>query len=185
MSGIRHCRTILFRIFDFVNSKRKCFVFHNLPILPRFGYFSLMSIFTYCLIIIPCWFCKFGLVNSKTKCALRDRILESKISVGVNLFISRSSSTRLNRHHIPRFGCFSLVSILTGDHAWGVLLLSPDKITVRRSQIRYICTRIPPLVVRTDPKSAIHRQGFGHFGGLKSAIFRPYIRRSFRGPGQV
>ena len=114
MSGIRHCRTILFRIFDFVNSKRKCFVFHNLPILPRFGYFSLMSIFTYCLIIIPCWFCKFSLVNSKTKCALRDRILESKISVGVNLFISRSSSTRLNRHHIPRFGCFSLVSILTG-----------------------------------------------------------------------
>ena len=45
--------------FDFVNSKRKCFVFHNLPIPPRFGYFSLVSIFTYCLTIAPCWFCKF------------------------------------------------------------------------------------------------------------------------------
>ena len=28
------------------------------------AYFSLVSIFTYRLIIVPFWFCKFGLVNS-------------------------------------------------------------------------------------------------------------------------
>jgi hypothetical protein len=36
-----------------------------------------------------------------------------------------------------------------------------------------------------DIKSAIPGQGYGHFGGLKSAIFRTNIRRSFRGPNET
>ena len=72
------------------------------------AYFSLVSIFTYHLIIIQFWFCKFGLVNLKMKCGLHE------ISVGENKCISQSSSTCLNCHHIPWFGYFSHVLIFTG-----------------------------------------------------------------------
>src|ERR1700732_4721246 len=63
-----------FQIFDFVNLKREYFVLRHIEGDCETAYFSLMSNFTYHLIIVPFWFCKFGLVNLKTKCGLRDGI---------------------------------------------------------------------------------------------------------------
>jgi hypothetical protein len=48
---------------------------------------------------------------------LRENPVNRKAAVGENKCISQSPSTRLNRHHIPRLGYFSLMSILTGPQA--------------------------------------------------------------------
>ena len=63
-----------FQNFDFVNSNGEYFVLRCVEGDCEITYLSLMSIFTYCLIIIPFWLCKFGLVNLKMKCSLHDRI---------------------------------------------------------------------------------------------------------------
>ena len=58
-------------------------------------------------------------------------MIESKISVGENKCISQSSLMRLNCHHIPQFGYFSLVLIFTGTETWelisfeNILIISP------------------------------------------------------------
>src|SRR6267154_3868735 len=62
--------------------------------------------------------CKFDFVNSKWKKSLVwENPVNSNICVRENKCISLSPSTRLNRHHIPRFGLIRLVSIFTGHQA--------------------------------------------------------------------
>jgi hypothetical protein len=97
--------------YDFVNSKRKCFVFHNLPRRASTASIWLVSILTcrlikfdYRAILV---FYKFGLVNSKTQCGLRDSLWE-KIYVFHDLPRHASTATISLDLAIPPSCRFSL-----------------------------------------------------------------------------